>query len=149
VSANELRSGVLLGKEKRLSDYTRLNLRDDVANFAERFGLAPDLELRFGRDALGIEGGGFSYQNRAPNLVSTTGHRHKTQEEVYIVIAGSGRVKLDDEVQELRQWDVIRVPPNVARGFASGPDGLEFIAIGYGEGGDGETIEDFWKSADA
>ena len=132
-----------------MSDYTRLNLRDDTENFAERFGLAPDLELRFGRSALGIEGGGFSYQKRAPNLAGSTGHRHRTQEEVYIVIAGSGQVKLDDEVQDIRQWDVIRVPPDVARGFASGPDGLEFIAIGYGEGGDGETIEGFWETSEA
>jgi mannose-6-phosphate isomerase-like protein (cupin superfamily) len=131
-----------------LSEYTRLNLRDDVENFAERYGLAPNLELRFGRNALGIEGGGFSYQKRAPNLASATGHRHQTQEEVYIVIAGSGQVKLDDEVQDLRQWDVIRVPPTVARGFASGPDGLELIAIGYGDGGDGETIEGFWETTD-
>ena len=132
-----------------MSDYTRLNLRDDTENFAERFGLAPDLELRFGRSALGIEGGGFSYQKRAPNLAGSTGHRHRIQEEVYIVIAGSGQVKLDDEVQDIRQWDVIRVPPAVARGFASGPDGLEFIAIGYGEGGDGETIEGFWETSQA
>jgi mannose-6-phosphate isomerase-like protein (cupin superfamily) len=131
-----------------LNEYTRLNLRDDVENFAEGYGLAPDLELRFGRNALGIEGGGFSYQKRGPNVAGATGHRHQTQEEVYIVIAGSGQVKLDDEVQDVHQWDVIRVPPTVARGFASGPDGLELIAIGYGAGGDGETIEGFWETTD-
>ena len=131
-----------------MGEYTRLNLRDDVENFAERHGLAPDLELRFGRSALGIEGGGFSYQRRAPNMASTTGHRHQTQEEVYIVIAGSGQVKLGDEVQDLRQWDVIRVSPTTARGFTSGPEGLELIAIGYGEGGDGETVEGFWETTD-
>jgi mannose-6-phosphate isomerase-like protein (cupin superfamily) len=64
---------------------------------------------------------------------------------VYIVIAGSGQVKLDDEVHDVRHWDVIRVPPAVARGFASGPDGLELIAIGFGEGGDGETVEGSWE----
>ena len=65
-----------------MSEVTRLNLRDDVENVAERFGLAPDMELRFARSALGIEGGGFSYQNRAPNVPGSTGHRHQTQEEV-------------------------------------------------------------------
>ncbi len=131
-----------------MTEYTKLNLRDDVENFAERHGLAPDLELRLGRSALGIKGGGVSYQKRAPNLGGATGHRHQTQEEVYIVIAGSGQAKLDDEVLELSQWDVIRVPPTVARAFASGPDGLELIAIGYGDGGDGETIQGFWETTE-
>ena len=131
-----------------MTEYTKLNLRDDVENFAERHGLAPDLELRFGRSALGIKGGGVSYQQRGPNLGGATGHRHQTQEEVYIVIAGSGQAKLDDEVLELSQWDVIRVPPTVARAFASGPDGLELIAIGYGDGGDGETIQGFWETTE-
>ena len=129
-----------------MSEYTLLNLRDDTEDFAKRFGLDPELELRYGRKALGIEGGNFSYQRRAPNVPGTSGHRHRTQEEVYIVIAGSGQVKLDDEVYDVRQWDVIRVPPAVARGFASGPDGLELIAIGFGEGGDGETVEEFWET---
>ena len=127
-----------------MADYTHLNLKDDVENMAERFGLAPDLEARFGRKALGIEGGGFSYQRLAPNGAGSTGHRHQTQEEVYVVVAGSGRVKLDGEVRELRQWDAVRVPPTVARGFASGPDGLELLAIGFGEGGDAEMLENFW-----
>jgi mannose-6-phosphate isomerase-like protein (cupin superfamily) len=127
-----------------LAEYAHLNLKDDVENMAERFGLAPDLEARFGRKALGIEGGGFSYQRLAPNVQGSTGHRHRTQEEVYVVVSGSGRVKLDGEVQELRQWDAVRVPPAVARGFASGPDGLELLAIGFGEGGEAEMLEGFW-----
>lgn len=128
-----------------MADWTLLNLKDDVENMAERFGLAPDLEARFARSALGLEGGGFSYQKIAPNFQSPTGHRHERQEEVYVVVAGSGSVKLDDEVRELRQWDALRVPPGVARGFASGPDGLELLAIGFGEGGDGEMLEGFWS----
>jgi mannose-6-phosphate isomerase-like protein (cupin superfamily) len=129
-------------------DYKRLNLRDDVENFAERFGLAETMEIRFGRSALGVQGGGFSFQKLAPNLPGSSGHRHRTQEEVYLVIAGSGRMKLDDDVLDLRRWDVVRVPPGVARGFASGPDGLELIAIGFGEGGDGEIVEGFWEAGD-
>jgi uncharacterized cupin superfamily protein len=129
-----------------LTEYARLNLQEDVENFAKRYGLDPDLDIRFGRKALGIEGGGFSYQRLAPNLPGSSGHRHRTQEEVYIVVAGSGQVKLDDTVESLRQWDVVRVPPTVARGFASGPDGLELLAIGFGEGGDGEIVEGFWNT---
>lgn len=127
-----------------MASYTHLNVKDDFENMAERFGLAPDLEARFGRKALGLEGGGFSYQRLAPNVQGSTGHRHRTQEEVYLVLAGSGRVKLEDEVRELRQWDAIRVPPPVARGFEAGPDGLELLAIGFGEGGEAEMLEDFW-----
>jgi mannose-6-phosphate isomerase-like protein (cupin superfamily) len=127
-----------------VADYTHLNLKDDVENMSERFGLAPDLEARFGRNALGLEGGGFSYQRVAPGIEAPFGHRHKTQEEVYIVIGGGGRIKLEDEVRELREWDVVRVPPTTARAFAAGPDGLELIAIGFGQGGEAEMIEKPW-----
>lgn len=76
----------------------------------------------------------------------TPGHRHQVQEEVYAVISGSGRIKLDDEVIEIKQWDVIRVAPQVARGFEAGPEGLEIIAAGGNkpEGGDGELVEGHW-----
>jgi mannose-6-phosphate isomerase-like protein (cupin superfamily) len=129
-----------------VADWSIVNLKDDVENSAERFGLAPDLEARFGRGPLGLEGGGFSYQRYAPNVAGSTAHRHRAQEEVYVVLSGSGRVKLDDEVRELRQWDAVRVPAPVARGFASGPDGLELLAIGFGEGGDAEMLDDFWPA---
>jgi uncharacterized cupin superfamily protein len=127
-----------------MSDWTILNLKDDVENAAERFGLAPDLETRFGRTALGVEGGGFSYQRLAPGVAQPFGHRHGAHEEVYVVLSGSGRVKLEDEVRELRQWDVLRVPGPVARGFAAGPDGLELLVIGFGAGGDAEMLEGYW-----
>ena len=76
----------------------------------------------------------------------TRGHRHEIQEEVYTVISGSGRVKLDDEIIEIKQWDVIRVAPRVARGFEAGPEGLEIIAAGGSkpDGGDGELVEGHW-----
>jgi uncharacterized cupin superfamily protein len=129
-----------------VADYTHVNLKDDVENASERFGLAPAMEVRFGRNAMGIEGGGFSYQKLAPNLEAPFGHRHAAHEEVYVVVAGSGRVKLDDEVRELRPWDALRCPGSVARAFAAGPDGLELIAIGFGPGGDAEMIEKPWEA---
>jgi mannose-6-phosphate isomerase-like protein (cupin superfamily) len=127
-----------------VADYTLRNLKDDVENSAERFGLAPELETRFGRKPLEIEGGGFSYQRMAPGYVLEFGHRHANHEEVYVVLAGSGRVKLDGEVRELRQWDALRVAPPVARGFAAGPDGMELLVIGFGEAGDAEMLQDYW-----
>jgi mannose-6-phosphate isomerase-like protein (cupin superfamily) len=125
-------------------DYTRLNLKDDVENVSERFGLAPDMEARFARNPLGLEGGGFSYQKLAPNFRAPAAHRHRTHEEVYVVIGGSGRVKIEDEVSDVRQWDAIRLPPGTARAFEAGPDGLELLAIGFGPGGDAEMLDGFW-----
>jgi uncharacterized cupin superfamily protein len=130
-----------------VADYTHLNLKEDVDNAAEKFGLAPDFEARFGRNALGLEGGGFSYQRFAPSLRGSVAHRHERQEEAYVVVAGGGRVKLDDEIRELRQWDAVRVAPSVARAFEAGPQGLELLAIGFSEGGDAEMVDDFWGDA--
>ena len=127
-----------------MADYTLVNLKDDVENASEKFGLAPNMEARFGRDAMGLQGGGFSYQKLAPNFEAPFGHRHERQEEVYVIVSGNGRVMIEDEVRELRQWDAIRLPGGVARAFAGGPDGMELIAIGFGEGGDVEMIDKPW-----
>ena len=127
-----------------MADWTLRNLKDDVENSAERFGLAPGLETRFGRTPLQLEGGGFSYQRLAPNYEVPFGHRHGSHEEVYVVLAGSGRAKLDGEEKELKQWDALRVAPAVARGFAAGPDGMELFVIGFGESGDSEMFPGYW-----
>jgi mannose-6-phosphate isomerase-like protein (cupin superfamily) len=121
-----------------------MNLKDDVENASEKFGLAPDMEARFARNPMDLEGGGFSYQKLAPNFRPPAAHRHRTQEEVYVAIAGSGRVKIEDEIREVRQWDAIRLPPETARAFEGGPNGLELVVIGFGKGGDAEMLEDFW-----
>ena len=128
-----------------MADYTQLNLKADVENMSERFGLAPDMEARFARSPLGLAGGGFSYQKLAPNYRAPAAHRHETHEEVYVVVRGSGRVKIEDEIRDVRQWDALRFAPQVARGFEAGPDGLELIAIGFGEGGDSKLLENFWE----
>jgi mannose-6-phosphate isomerase-like protein (cupin superfamily) len=125
-------------------DYTQLNLKQDVENASERYGLAPDMEARFARNPLELKGGGFSYQKLAPGFRSPTAHRHRKQEEVYVVIGGSGRAKIEDEVRDLQQWDAVRLAPEVARAFEAGPDGLELLAIGFGDGGDTEMLEGFW-----
>jgi mannose-6-phosphate isomerase-like protein (cupin superfamily) len=130
-----------------MADWAIRNLKGDVENTAEQYGLAPDIETRFGRKALGLEGGGFSYQRLAPNFALPFGHTHGSQEEVYVVLSGSGRAKLDGEEQELGQWDALRVPPQVARGFAAGPHGMELLVIGFGEGGDAEMIDGYWDES--
>jgi len=74
------------------------------------------------------------------------GHSHREQEEIYLVVSGSGRIKLDDQIAQLRQWDLVRVAPETVRALESGPNGLEVIAIGSDrpEGGDGIPVPDWW-----
>jgi quercetin dioxygenase-like cupin family protein len=109
-------------------------------------GRVEGLEGRFARTRLDSRDLGVSHFRYAPNLRGSTGHRHGTQEEAYIVVAGAGQVLLDGTVHELRQWDVVRVAPEVVRAFAAGADGLELIAIGGPKpaGGDGEMLEVVW-----
>lgn len=127
-----------------MSDYAIKNLKDVDDSAADR---GPEIEARFARKHLDSDHLGVSYFRYAPGFRAPYGHRHREQEEAYVVISGSGRARLDDEVIELRQWDVLRVAPQVVRAFEGGqPDGLELIAIGADrpEGGDGEMIQDFW-----
>ena len=130
-----------------MSDYTIKNLLTDVDNAAEQFGLAPDVEARFARDPLDAHTFGLSFQRLASNARFPYGHQHKTQEEVYVVVEGSGRVKLDDEVQDLRQWDAVRVGKDTVRSFEAGPDGLAFLAFGAPktETQDAEMIPGWWS----
>jgi len=127
--------------------YTKKNIRD-LENSAEQFGLAPDLEARFGRKDLEARRGGFSYQRMAPGLRPGFGHRHKEQEEIYVVLAGSGRAKVDDDVIDLHTFDALRVDPDAWRGFEAGDEGMELLVFGAGEAGDVEMSQDFWPRED-
>jgi mannose-6-phosphate isomerase-like protein (cupin superfamily) len=130
-----------------MSDYTHLNLRDDVEDAAVSFGLAPDLEAHFAAKPLGLEQSGISFQRLAPNYRGAFGHHHKTQEEVYVVVGGSGRIKVGDEVRELRPLDAVRVPAATTRAFEAGPDGLELLAYGAPATGPGDAeLEQGWWS---
>jgi quercetin dioxygenase-like cupin family protein len=109
---------------------------------------SPEVEARFSRKYLDSAQLGVSLFRYAPGFTATDGHRHEVQEEAYVVVGGSGWIKLDDEVVELRPWDVVRVAPAVVRGFEAGPEGLEVIAVGGDkpEGGDGVLVSDRWPS---
>ncbi len=104
------------------------------------------MRWKFARKELGSPELGVSHFSFDPGGRMPFGHRHREQEEAYVVIGGSGRIKLDDESVDVAEWDVLRVAPAVARGFEAGADGLEVICIGgrRPEGGDGETVEGFW-----
>ncbi len=106
----------------------------------------PGLEGRFARAQLGSRDLGVSHFRYAADFRASGGHRHGKQEEAYIVVAGAGQILLDDAVHGLRQWDVVRVAPDVVRAFAAGPDGMDVIAIGgpTPEGRDGEMVEIEW-----
>jgi mannose-6-phosphate isomerase-like protein (cupin superfamily) len=126
-----------------MTDYTIKNFMDVDDLAAERGG---DIEARFARSHIDSEHLGVSYFRYGANFRSPFGHRHKEQEEAYVVVSGSGKIRVDDDVVELKQWDVIRVAPTAVRAFEGGPDGLELVAIGNDrpEGGDGEMVEGFW-----
>jgi mannose-6-phosphate isomerase-like protein (cupin superfamily) len=110
--------------------FTLTNIKRDLDDIGSRFDGAPDLEFRAATKALELEKSGLSYQRVPPAYRFPYGHTHKEQEEVYIVLGGSGRMKIDDEIVELEEWDAVRVPPGVWRGYEAGPNGLEFLVIG-------------------
>ena len=123
--------------------YAKKNLRD-LEDMAAKHGLAESQEARFGRQALGAEQTGFNYLIIKPGRREAFAHRHGTAEEVYVVLGGSGRVKLDDEMVELGPYDALRVSPGVARGLEAGDDGLEVLIFGPHVEKDGEVVSDFW-----
>jgi mannose-6-phosphate isomerase-like protein (cupin superfamily) len=126
-----------------MSDFTITNLMELENVAAQR---TSDVDARFARSHIDSEHLGVSYFRYAPGFHSQTGHSHREQEEAYVVVSGSGRVKLDDEIRDLRRWDVVRVAPQVIRAFEAGPEGLELIAVGSDrpEGGDGTMVSDWW-----
>lgn len=127
--------------------WTHKNLRS-IRDSAPDFGFGETQEARFAREDLGAERTGVSYHVVRPNRRQGFGHRHEEAEEIYVVLSGSGRLKLDDEVIEVDTMDAVRVAPNVARGFEAGPYGLELLAFGAHHPRDGELLEDFWPSDD-
>ena len=112
-----------------MSQHTIKNLRD-VEDAAPRFGMAPEVQARFAAGDLGMERSAISLQRLAPNVTQPFGHHHKGQEELYVVLDGSGQVKLDDDVFDVHALDAVRVAPEVMRAFSAGPDGLEYLAYG-------------------
>ncbi len=114
-----------------MTDFSIANLRTEVKDSAQKFGFSPALEARFGKKDLESQRLSVSYQRVAPNETSPFAHRHKEQaEEIYVVVEGSGRVRLDDEARELKEWDAVRVAGPVVRSFEAGDGGLAILAFG-------------------
>jgi len=127
-----------------MATYTKKNLRD-VENAAPKFGMPDELQARFARTALGGETLGLSLMKLAPNFRIPFGHKHADQEEVYVVVRGSARVKVDDEIVELDEWDAIRFDKDTMRDVEAGPQGVEYIAFGAGDDPtDAEMAPGWW-----
>ena len=127
-----------------MRDWTVKNLKE-VEDAAPKYGIE-GLEARFATQALGCAMTGLAYERYEPNARTPFGHKHAEQEEIYVVVGGSGRIKLDDEIVELKPWDAIRVTADTVRAFDAGPDGIELIAFGAPRRGpnDAEMFPGWW-----
>jgi uncharacterized cupin superfamily protein len=133
-----------------MADYTKLNLKQDVEDMAVKFGFSPDMEARYARTPLGLENSGVSYFRLAPEFRQPFGHTHGEQEEVYVVLSGSARLKAGDDIVELAQFDAIRLPGSTPRGLEAGPEGVEILAVGAPntDNKDAEMLPEFWPKED-
>lgn len=127
-----------------MSGYTRKNLRE-VENAAPRFQMPSEMEARFARTPVEGETLGLSLMTLAPNFRIPFGHKHESQEEVYVIVRGSGQIRVEDEIVEVAQWDAIRFDKDTMRAVEAGPAGIEYVA--FGAGTDAQEVEmaaDFW-----
>jgi uncharacterized cupin superfamily protein len=129
-----------------MSDYTIVSL-DDVENVAPRFQMPEGMDVRFPRRDLGCTAGGVGIEKLAAGVRIPFGHKHAQQEELYVVAEGSGRIKLDDEVHDLKRWDLLRIGPGVTRNLEAGSEGITLIAFGapIGEENDAEIVPGWWS----
>ena len=128
-----------------MSDFTKINLRE-VGDSAPKFDMPDGMEARFARSPIEGETLGLSLFTLAPNFRIPFGHKHENQEEVYVVLRGSARVKVDDEIVELGELDAIRFDKSTMRAVEAGPDGVEYIAFGAGDDPrDAELVQGWWS----
>ncbi len=129
-----------------MSGYTHVNLKD-VDDQAPNFGLGDNLEFRMARVALGMENAGLSYLRVEPGFRMPFGHKHKNQEEVYVLLSGGARMKIEDEVRDLKPWDAVRVHKDTMRSMEAGDEGAEFLIVGAPNTGpgDGDTVQGWWS----
>jgi len=127
-----------------LAEFTHLNLKD-VEDQAPKFGMT-GMEFRSARVPLACENSGMSYLRFTPNFRMPFGHHHNVQEEIYVLVGGSARLKLDDEIVELKPFDAVRIAKDTMRNLEAGPDGAEVIAFGAPNTGpgDGPMTQDWW-----
>jgi mannose-6-phosphate isomerase-like protein (cupin superfamily) len=127
--------------------YSVQNL-NEVQNQGENFGLNPDeLQLRMAKDPLECQNAGISLLRLGPDFRVPFGHKHKTQEEIYVLVKGSGRIKVEDETIDVQPMTAVRVDPDTMRGVEAGPEGADFVVIGAPKTGpgDGDIVQGWWS----
>jgi mannose-6-phosphate isomerase-like protein (cupin superfamily) len=131
-----------------MADYTRVNLKSDVEDMAPKHGM-DGIESRFARTNLELGKSGLSYYRLDPDYRTPFGHTHSEQEEVYVVVSGSARVAVGDEIVDAKQWDAVRIAPGVLHGMEAGPDGAEILAFGAPntENKDADMEPGWWPDA--
>jgi mannose-6-phosphate isomerase-like protein (cupin superfamily) len=129
-----------------MADYTKRNLRTEVDDQAKAFGFAPNLEFRVARDALETKESALSFMRLAPGFRVPFGHHHELQEEVYVVLSGNAKLKLDDDILELEPWDAVRIAPGIVRDVEGGPDGAELLLFGAPRVPPGDAVveQEWW-----
>ena len=132
--------------------FSRTNLKANVEDVGSNFDGPPDLEFRHASKALGLEQSGLTFQSVPAGYRFPYGHTHETQEEVYVVVRGNGRMKLDDEIIAIAELDAVRVPPGTWRGYEAGPDGMDLLVVGAPHLGDNPRDDvtgerDWWSDS--
>ena len=106
-----------------------------IANVDEIEGAGPGGGVRFVRRELGLEAFGINWFELPPG---TEGHEHHEtdsgQEEVNVVVAGSGVWRIDGEEVPVRAGTFLRFDPETVRCPVAGPDGMTFIGVGARRG---------------
>lgn len=129
-----------------MGNYTKTNLRNDVDDQAPRFGMPAEMQARFARTPLGGKTLGVSLFKLEPNFRIPFGHKHATQEEVYVIVRGSARVKVEGNVVDLDAWDALRIDKDTMRDVEAGPDGVEYLAFGAGDdASEVEMVQNWWS----
>jgi mannose-6-phosphate isomerase-like protein (cupin superfamily) len=129
-----------------MSGYTKKNLRSEVEDQAPNYGMPSEMEVRFGRTALRGETLGLSLMKLEPGFRIPFGHKHAEQEEVYVVLRGSARTKVEDELVDVAEGEAIRFDKNTMRNVEAGPDGVEYLAFGAGDDPrDAEMVQNWWS----
>jgi mannose-6-phosphate isomerase-like protein (cupin superfamily) len=123
-------------------DYTIKNLRE-VEDVAVEGGMSDFLEAHFAHGELDADQTGFSYQVVKAGKRQPFAHKHGEAEEIYVVLSGAGRVKLDDQVEDVSALDAIRIGPSVTRAFEAGDGDLELLVFSPRAPGDAEIVRDF------
>ncbi len=134
------------GHDVVMAGYTKRNLRSEVEDQAPNFGMPAELEARFARTPLGGETLGLTLFQLEPGFRMPFGHKHADQEEVYVVVRGTGRIKVEDEIVEVGEWDAIRFDKEAMRDVEAGPEGIEYLAFSAGsDSRDAEMVHDWWS----